>query len=363
MTMTDTTTDTTPDLVVTPDPSEVLAESLFGAALGLAELTNVHFGRELGLYAALRAAGPSTPGGLAALAGIDARYAQEWLEQQAMAGVLTHDSGTFTLPEAHAPVLLDEEHPAYSGALAGIVPVVARVLDAVIDAFRTGAGVPFSAYGVHDMQAGFTRPMFASDLVSTWIPALPDIHSRLVAGEPLRIADLGCGEGWAAIYLAEAYPNVTVHGIDVDERSIDAARRHATERGVDDRVVYSRRDVRSLQEGFDLVMACEVVHDVADPVGMLAAMRDLAGESGAILVIDENAAETFEPNGDPIQRLLYGFSTLHCLPAGRTEPGSAATGTVMRPATFRAYAGRAGLDVTVLPIDNPVFRFYRLART
>lgn len=89
-------------------------------------------------------------------------------------------------------------------------------------------------------------------------------------------------------------------------------------------------------------------------------MRRAAGTSGAVLVIDERAAEELSPSGDPIERLLYGFSILHCLPVGRVAETSAETGTVMRPATFRRYATDAGFaDVEELPVEHEMFRFYR----
>jgi len=344
------------------------ADSIFGLALGHAELTVASLGRTLGLYAALRGEAGLSPAELATRVGIDERYAQEWLEHQTVAQVLTVDEPGrpaaerhYALPEAHAIALLDEEHPAYVGALADIPPIVARTLEQVTSAFRTGTGVPFAAYGLHDMQAGFTRPMFATSLVAEWLPALADVQARLAAGEPLRVADFGCGEGWAGIYLAEAYPDVTVDGFDLDDASVAAARKHAADRGVADRVRFEVRDITDahLPGGYDLAFACEVIHDLPDPAGALASMRRVT-DGGAVLIIDEKAAEAFEPTGDPIERLLYAFSILHCLPAGRDAETSAATGTVMRPDVFRRYADQAGFsDVEILQIEHPMFRFYR----
>ena len=365
------TSDTTTGPPVDEEVLGAFAEGLFGAGLATIELTLVHIGRRLGLYEALRGTPRSAPE-LARAAGIDQRYAQEWLEQQAFAGALAVDDPTagpddrrYTLPEEHAIVLLDEEHPAYTGAVADFVTPIVHTLDALVDAFRSGRGVPFADYHLHDMQAGFTRPMFANDLVSTWLPALADVHARLEAGEALRIADIGCGEGWAGIYLAEAYPHVQVDGFDLDDASIAQARKHAADRGVGDRVRFEVQDVTDTAFGatYDLVIACEMVHDLADPVDALAAMDRISRPDGAVLVIDENTADTFAPDGDPIQRLLYGFSVLHCLPAGRTHEHSAATGTVMRRDTFEGYAKAAGFaTVTVLPVDHPFFRFYSLGR-
>ena len=365
-------------MTITSDPTTVdeevlgaFAEALFGAGLATVELTLTHLGRRLGLYEALRGT-PRTAPELAQAAGIDERYALEWLEQQAFAGTVVvddpsaaSDARRFTLPEEHAIVLLDEEHPAYTGAVADFVTPIVHTLDALTEAFRTGRGVPFADYHLHDMQAGFTRPMFANDLAATWLPALPDIQARLEAGEALRIADIGCGEGWAGIYIAEAYPHVTVDGFDLDDASIAQARKHAADRGVGDRVRFEVQDVTDTTFGasYDLVIACEMVHDLADPIDALAAMERISRPNGAVLVIDENTADSFAPDGDPIQRLLYGFSVLHCLPAGRTHEHSAATGTVMRRDTFEGYATAAGwASVEVLDLEHPFFRFYSLGR-
>ncbi len=365
-----TVTDPHPPAALDDEAIGAFADGLFGAALGTMELTIAYLGRRCGLYDALRGR-PSTSGELAAAAGIDERYAREWLEQQAVSGTVVvadaaspADERRYTLPEEHAVVLLDEEHPAYSGALADVLGPITLTLDLVADAFRTGRGVPYAAYGLHDMQAGFTRPMFANSLVTEWLPGLPELHARLEAGEAVRVADFGCGEGWAAIYIAEAYPQAVVHGYDLDDASIAAARKHAAARGLADRVRFEVQDVTdpAFAGGqFDLVFATEVIHDLADPVDALAAMRSLTQDGGTVLIIDENAAETFAAPGDEIQRLLYGFSVLHCLPAGRTHEHSAATGTVMRPSTLEQYAVAAGFaTVDVLPIEHPFFRFYHL---
>lgn len=345
------------------------AETVFGNALGAFELAIAHLGRAHGLYAALRGGGGLTAGELAVATGVDERYTREWLEHQAVAGVLTVEDAAaaptarrYGLPEAHAVALLDEEHPAYAGALVDVARVIAQSLGTVSDAFRTGAGVPYAAYGLHDMQAGFSRPLFAASLTGEWLPAVGDIHARLEAGEALRIADFGCGEGWAAIYLAEAYPAATVHGYDLDDASIANARRHAAERGVGDRVSFELRDVTApdFTGRYDLVMACEFIHDLADPVAALAAMRRVTAPDGAVFIIDENAAENFAPDGNPVERLLYAFSILHCLPVGRCGEHSAETGTVMRPDAFARYCTEAGFErVDVLPVEHDFYRFYR----
>jgi 2-polyprenyl-3-methyl-5-hydroxy-6-metoxy-1,4-benzoquinol methylase len=350
------------------------AERLFATGLGALEAFTIGIGRRLGLYHHLTAPGGATPPEVAAAAGIDARYAREWLEQQANAGLIEvaaaaddPDQRRFRLTAAAQACLLDPEGLSSMGPVFDLVGVVSQVYDPVIDAFRTGRGVPYADYAIHDVQGDFNRPMLRSLLTTEWLPVVPGLVDRLAA-PGAQVAEIGSGEGWAAIAIAQAWPQVRVTGYDNDEASVAAARRHAAERDLTDRVSFEVVDVtRPLPHTIptgrcDLVLAVEMVHDLARPVEALATMRALAKPDGTILVIDERAAEAFDPaSEDPVQRLLYAASVLCCLPVGTSEEPSAATGTVMRPSTLRRYARDAGLGTfEVLPIEHQLFRFYRL---
>jgi hypothetical protein len=135
--------------------------------------------------------------------------------------------------------------------------------------------------------------------------------------------------------------------------------------GVAERVLFAVRDAATVAptRSYDLVLAFECVHDMADPVGALRAMGDLAGERGAVVVMDERVGESFAARNEDTEWFMYGFSVLHCLPVGLAEQPSAGTGTVMRPDTFRRYALEAGYrDMVILPIENFFYTFYRLIR-
>jgi hypothetical protein len=67
---------------------DALVERLFTSALGAMDLLCVYVGDQLGLCRALADRGDTTSADLAAAAGVHERYAREWLEQQATAGVL-----------------------------------------------------------------------------------------------------------------------------------------------------------------------------------------------------------------------------------------------------------------------------------
>ena len=151
-------------------------------------------------------------------------------------------------------------------------------------------------------------------------------------------------------------------GYDLDAPSIEAARRNAVEAGVADRVrFHAGRRGRRVTGRYDLVIAFECIHDLPDPVSVLAAMRRLAGPDGVVLVMDERVAETFTAPGDEVEQLMYGYSLMCCLPDGMAHARSVGTGTVMRPDTLRRYAAAAGFaGVEVLADRDDFFRFYRL---
>jgi 2-polyprenyl-3-methyl-5-hydroxy-6-metoxy-1,4-benzoquinol methylase len=353
------------------------AERLFTTGLAALEAATITVGRELGLYLALAERGPCPPQALAERAGIDSRYAREWLEQQAVAGWIHIDPTTisadpgarrYSLSAAAQECLLRPESLASVGPLFDFLPSIGATLPAVLEAFRTGRGVPYADYGIHDVQGDFNRPAHLQLLAGEWLPTIPGLAARLKEEPPARVADIGCGEGWAAVGIAQAWPAGRVDGFDLDDASISAARKHAADAGVADRVHFEVADVtgtpQSLGPGgaYDLVLAFEMIHDLARPQAALAMMRHLVACSGVCLVADENVAEQFEaPTDNPMERLFFAASVLHCLPVGMADAPSEATGTVMRPATLRRYASEAGFaDVEVLPIEHDMFRFYRL---
>ena len=154
-----------------------------------------------------------------------------------------------------------------------------------------------------------------------------------------------------------------MEGYDADELSIGLARRNAEEAGIADRVTFHVRDASdpALEGCYDLATAFECIHDMGRPVEALGAMRRMVGERGAVIVADERVPDSFEAPGDDTDRLMYGWSVLFCLPTGLADEPSVGTGTVMRQRTLQRYADEAGYrGVEVLPIENDLWRFYRL---
>jgi 2-polyprenyl-3-methyl-5-hydroxy-6-metoxy-1,4-benzoquinol methylase len=347
---------------------DALVERLFGATIGAFDVCGVYIGDRLGLYRALAECGPASAAELAGAAGIHERYAREWLEQQAASAILDvidaeDGARRFVLPAGHAEALLDEESLNYVSPFGRLLVACLRPIDALLDAYRNGGGVPYADYGadLHEGQAAFTRPLFSRLLAQEWLPSVPEIHARLQADPPARVADVACGAGISSIAMARGYPKVRVDGIDLDTASIEAARRHLAGSGVEDRVRLDVRDAADpgLAHRYDLVTVFEALHDLSYPVDVLRAARALLADGGVVLVGDERTAESFEAPADDLERLYYGFSILHCLPVGMVGEGAAGTGTVMRPTTVEAYAREAGFQkIDVAPIENDFWRFY-----
>ncbi len=306
---------------------DALVERVFGSSIGFMEILSIYVGDRLGFYRALSDDGGATASQLAEATGTNERYAREWLEQQAVAAILeVQEEGAepeerrYRLPEGHDEVLLERDSLYYAAPLAQQMVGITRPLAAVLEAFRTGGGVPYPDYG-EDIREGIAyanRAMFVNLMGTEWLPAVPDLHERLQADPPARVADIGCGTGWSSISIARAYPKTRVEGFDLDEESIAEAKANAEAEGLTDQVSFQVRDAADpeLSGRYDVAIAIECIHDMSRPVEALRAMRSMASEDGAVLVVDERVGEDFTAPSDEIERLMYGFSVLHCLPVG-----------------------------------------------
>jgi 2-polyprenyl-3-methyl-5-hydroxy-6-metoxy-1,4-benzoquinol methylase len=352
------------------DRRDALATRLFAGVSAALELQTVYLGDRLGLYEALARGGPATALDLAARAGIAPRYAREWLEQQAVAGILDVDDAAagpnerhYSLPAGHDEVLLDPSNLSFAAGVVRFPIGSAQRMPDLIDAFRSGRGLDWATYGpdVIEAQEGANRPQFEHH-VAEWLDDLPDIAARLRDGSG-RVADVACGTGWSSISIARHYPGVQVDGIDVDMGSIARAAVNAADAGVADRVTFLHADGAAADGAgrYDLVTIFESLHDMARPAEVLVAARELLAPGGAVLVADERTAEAFSAPGDDLERVLYAYSVVCCLPCGLYDEPSVGTGTMLRPDALEAIAGEAGFTrTTVLPTAHDQFRFYRL---
>jgi 2-polyprenyl-3-methyl-5-hydroxy-6-metoxy-1,4-benzoquinol methylase len=350
--------------------TEEFAGRIFDAGLKAMELATMYLGDKLGLYRALAEHGPQTPSALARATGLNERYVREWLEQQAVASVLSVDNAslaaaerTYDLPAEHQAALLDPDSPFHVAPIFRAAAVLTTQLQALTGAFRSGGGIPWQAFGPEavDIQGDFNRPWLLGQLGNEFLPSVSAVHAALEK-PGARVLDVACGVGWASIAIARAYPNARVTGIDIDERSIERARENAAAFGLEGRVDFQAADGATVAGGpYDFGVIVEAVHDMSDPVAVLASVRKALAPGASLLVVDERVADRFTAPGDEVERFMYAASVLLCLPTGMADQPSAATGTVMRASTLERYARAAGFKtVEALDIEHPMLRFYLL---
>ena len=274
------------------DDRDALLGRLYEASLGMIDLVTVTIGDHLGLYRSLVDGGPATAPELASRTATHPRYIREWLEQQAVTGILSvdnvaadADARRYSLSPGKAEVLLGNESLAYFVPIARMLIGSTGFLPEIERAFREGGGVSYSTLGaeVHDAIAHANRPMFMQLLGREWFPAMPDVHARLQADPPARVADVGCGQGWSSVAMARAYPNATVDGFDLDAGSIERARANAAAEGFSDRVRFAVRDAADpmLAGEYDLAIAFECVHDMSSPLTHFGQCEDWSKTTGS----------------------------------------------------------------------------------
>jgi 2-polyprenyl-3-methyl-5-hydroxy-6-metoxy-1,4-benzoquinol methylase len=321
-------------------------------------------GDRLGLFKDLAAQGPATSSELAVRTGINERYAREWLGAMASAGYVMYDPATrkFTLPPEHAPVLAQENGQYFFGGIYQMLSGLVGPLEQIAQCFKQGGGVPQSAYNDHmwDGIERFSASWFENLLLQEWIPAMPAVRQKLERG--CSVADVGCGRGRALIKLAQAFPRSRFIGYDVFAPTIARARAYADIAGVSDRVTFKQWDVaRGLPEKYDVITTFDVVHDAADPLGLIRSIRQALNAEGRYVCLDINCSDKLEENAGPLGAMFQSVSILYCMTTSLAHNGLG-LGTVGLPESkLKDFANQAGFnEVRRVPLENPFNNLYEL---
>jgi SAM-dependent methyltransferase len=324
--------------ITTPAPTQAELEEFLGrfvVDLGATVAgANIVLGDRLGLYAAVAAAQPATAADVAAATGTDERYVTEWLRGQAAGGYVEYDAetDTFSLTPAQAACLADPDSPTYVSGAFQVATSMYRDLEALADAYRTGAGVGWHEHSA-DLFEGterFFRPGYVANLVPSWIPALDGVEAKLLSGA--SVADVGCGHGASTLILADAYPRSSFVGYDYHPESIERARAAAVQAGLADRVRFEIAGATDYPgSGYDLVAMFDCLHDMGDPVGAARHVRDSLAEDGTWLVVEPSAGDSVSDNLNPVGRVFYSASSLICTPASRAQQVGACLGAQAGP--------------------------------
>lgn len=313
-----------------------------------------------GLLTSMVGKPPRSSDEIASDAGLDARYAREILSGLVAAGIIDYSpaESAFALSDEHAAVIGDDTSPYSMTGWLDMLPTALDHTDAIAAAAMDGGGVPFSAFGER-MVSGIDRassPSLTILLTRRWLPTMPDVVERLASGG--RIADVGCGSGSAVRAMARAYPQSSVTGFDIDERSIDRARSTVSEPNAS--FVIGGADAVAEGGPFDLVTLFDVVHDLSDPLGVLSQVRRSLSDSGVMLMMEPRIAANLEDNINDRAALLYGISTFHCMTQSLAGSG-AGLGAAWGPAAAEQLCHDAGFgSFEELPIENPFSAFFRV---
>jgi SAM-dependent methyltransferase len=303
-------------------------------------------GDKLGIYKAL-AEKPATADELARRTETDARYLREWLSCQAASGYVQYEPKTdrFSLSEEQAFALAVEGSPAFIPGAFQIAVAQFKAIPKMTQAFRTGLGLGWHEHDVslfHGTER-FFRPGYAANLVTGWIPALDGVEARLKAGA--KVADVGCGHGASTIIMAQAYPASEFIGFDYHEPSIAYAREAAKKAGVGDRIRFEVASAKTYPgNDYDLVTVFDCLHDMGDPVGASAHVKQSLRKDGSWMIVEPFANDRLEDNLNPVGRIFYAASTFICTPASRSQVVGRCLGAQAGEARLHSVASEGGFS-------------------
>jgi SAM-dependent methyltransferase len=297
----------------------------------------VRMGDALGLYKAMHEKGPMTCGELATAAGVNERYSREWLSHQAASNYVEYDAATnkFTLPPEQASLFAIEDSPTTMLGAFDAVASWADSLPKVQDAFRHGGGVAWGDFGpcLFCSTARFFRPGYLHNLVANWLPSLDGVVKKLADGA--RVADVGCGHGWSTVLMAQAFPQSTFYGFDFHPGSIEQAKIHARDHNVTNAVFQVGTAKDYPERDLDLVAFFDCLHDMGDPAGAAAHVKQSLKPDGSWMIVEPMAGDTLKDNLNPLGRIYYAASTMVCVPTSLAQEVGAALGAQAGEAKLR----------------------------
>ena len=325
----------------------------------------VSIGHRTGLFDGMAGLPPSTSDEIAEATGLQERYVREWLASMLVAGVVEYDpaAGSWFLPPEHAAVLTRHAGADNLAKLAQFIGLLASVEQQVVRCFRTGGGVPYTAYTeFHALMSEDSKDMAEQLLVDAVVPLIDGLGNRLTQG--IRVADIACGSGHHLNLLAATYPASTFVGYDFSEEAITQARSVAEATELRN-VRFEVRDVADLSGTgpFEFVTAFDAIHDQAHPAEVLAGIARALAPDGVFLMVDiRTSSHPHENVGMPGAAFIYGVSLLHCMTVSLAQ-GGAGLGTAWGEQTAVRMLTAAGFEsIVVRSLDGDFANNYYVAR-
>jgi 2-polyprenyl-3-methyl-5-hydroxy-6-metoxy-1,4-benzoquinol methylase len=314
--------------MTTPELDQARAEEFAERMVGvlnegsMALMTSI--GHRTGLFDAMAGLPPSTSEEIASAASLNERYVREWLGAMVVGKIVEHnpEEGTYQLPQEHAAFLTRAASPDNIAAFAQYIPLLGSVEDGIVESFKNGGGVPYSAFPrFHEVMAEDSGQTVLPALKEHILPLVPGLIVRLEKG--IDVLDVGCGSGRALNLMARSFPNSRFVGYDFSEEAIDHARAEAQEHGTTN-IRFEVKDAAALdeKERYDLITTFDAVHDQADPAAVLRGIAAALREEGVYLMQDIAGSSHHHNNIDhPIGPFLYTVSTMHCMTVSLAQGG------------------------------------------
>lgn len=354
---------TTPELDM--DKKDAFAGNMLNILNGAGLTLMISIGHQTGLFDAMSNLPPSTTEQIAQALELNERYVREWLGSMVTGKIIEYTPAekTYWFPPEHAAFLTRAAGPDNLAVFAQGVSLLATVEDQVIQSFRSGGGVPYSAYPrFQQLQAEETRGVFDATLVQRILPLIPGLVNRLNSG--IAVADFGCGQGHAINVMAQAFPNSRFVGYDFSEEGVGVGRTEAAQLHLSNAKFEVRDLASSPQESvFDLVTAFDVIHDLAHPSTVLRNIADSLRSDGIFLMVDIAASSNLEENVEhPLGPILYAVSTTHCMTVSLAQGGEG-LGTVWGEQKAMELLDEAGFtEVDVTWVEGDILNSYYISR-
>ena len=319
-------------------------------------------GHRTGLFDTMAGLPASTVGTIAQTAGLNERYVREWLGAMVTGGIVEFDpaSDLYHLPPEHAACLTRASSPNNVAVTSQWMAVLGGAEDAVVDAFRHGRGVPYSAYPrFHAVMAEESRQTVVEGLLNHILPLSRGLTDKLGAG--IDVLDIACGSGGAVLSMAGTFPLSRFTGIDLSAEAIAAGRADVAARGLRN-VTLVQADAADLwlEDTYHLITAFDAIHDQARPARVLERVHAALRPGGVFLMQDIAGHSKLSDNTSHLLGpFTYTISCMHCMSVSLAAggPGLGAMWGREKAIEMLTDAGFTNVRVAELPHD-PINYYY-----
>ena len=294
--------------------AEAFSKKMLGILNDASVAQMIVIGHQVSLFDTLAGLAPATSEQIAEASSLNERYVREWLGAMVTGRIVDYEPAdkTYRLPPEHAAAITRAAGPRNLAMMMQMIPMVARVQQGIIDSFRAGGGVPYSAYGdFHKLMAEMSGAVHDISLVDITLPLISQLVDRLRTG--IDVLDVGCGSGHAVNLMARAFPHSRFTGYDFSQEGIAAGRAEAQEWGLTN-TEFAVRDAAELGDVslYDFITAFDSIHDQAQPRAVLRGIAEALRPDGTFLMVDVNSSSHLEENLDHVLGpMMYTVSCMH----------------------------------------------------